>query len=115
VAVGIKDLLKFALSHPIILAIAAAVVLAVILILAAWAPADPIISDQLGFTTTDLAALTSVDSPMPDVAEYETEDGIKVKVVPIEKTPTQYWERREYVSDKEDSKYEIVLRYNRVA
>lgn len=115
VAVGIKDLLKFALSHPIILAIAAAVVLVVILILAAWAPADLIISDQLGFTTTDLAALTSVDSPMPDVAEYETEDGINVKIVPLEKTPTQYRERREYVSDEEESKYEIVLRYNGVA
>lgn len=115
VAVGIKDLLKFAFAHPIILAIAAAVVLVVILILAAWAPADPIISDQLGFTTTDLAALTNVDSPMPEIAEYETGDGIKVKVVPLEKSPTQYRERREYVSDDEGSKYEIVLRYNRVA
>jgi hypothetical protein len=38
-----------------------------------------------------------------------------VKVVPLEKIPTQYRERREYRSDEEDSRYEIVLRYNRVA
>ena len=34
---------------------------------------------------------------------------------PLEKIPTQYKERREYRSDEEDSRYEIVLRYNRVA
>ena len=56
-AIGIKDLLKLALKHPIIAAIAAAVVLAVILFLAAWAPADPIIADSLGFTAIDLARL----------------------------------------------------------
>ncbi len=114
-AVGIKDLLKFALAHPILLAIAAAVVLVVILILAAWAPADLLIEDAVGFTLNDLDALTSVELPMPGVAEYVTQQGIKVKVVPLEKIPTQYRERREYRSDAEDSRYEIVLRYNRVA
>ncbi|MCU1376763.1 MAG: hypothetical protein JWO68_4049 [Actinomycetia bacterium] len=114
-AVGVKDLMKFALSHPIILAIAAAVVLVVILILAAWAPADLLIEDSLGFTLSDLDALTSADLPLPVVAQYISQQGIKVKIVPLEKIPTQYRERREYRSDAEDSRYEIVLRYNRVA
>jgi hypothetical protein len=114
-AVGVKDLLKFALSHPIILAIAAAVVLVVILILAAWAPADLLIEDSLGFTLSDLDALTSADLPVPETTQYVSQQGIKVKVVPLDKIPTQYRERREYRSDEEDSRYEIVLRYNRVA
>jgi len=114
-AVGVKDLLKFALSHPIILAIAAAVVLVVILILAAWAPADLLIEDSLGFTLSDLDVLTNTDLPLPEVAQYVSQQGIKVKAIPLEKVPTQYRERREYVSDEEDSRYEIVLRYNRVA
>jgi hypothetical protein len=114
-AVGVKDLLTFALSHPIILGIAAAVVLVVILIVAAWAPADLLIEDSLGFTLSDLDALTNTGLPVPEIAEYVSQQGIKVKVVPLEKIPTQYRERREYRSDKEDSRYEIVLRYNRVA
>jgi len=114
-AVGVKDLLKFALSHPIILAIAAAVVLVVILILAAWAPADLLIEDSLGFTLSDLDALTNTDLPLPEIAQYVSQQGIKVTAVPLEKIPTQYRERREYRSDEEDSRYEIVLRYNRVA
>jgi hypothetical protein len=115
VAVGIKDLLKFALSHPIILAIAAAVVLVVILILAAWAPADLLIEDALAFTLSDLDALTNTDLPLPEIAEFVSQQGIKVKVAPLEKVPTQYRERREYRSDDEDSRYDIVLRYNRTA
>ena len=51
-AIGIKDLLKLGLKHPIILGIAAAIAIAIILVLSAWAPADLIIEDQLGFTTT---------------------------------------------------------------
>jgi hypothetical protein len=114
-AVGVKSLLSFALAHPIILAIAAAVVLVVLLILAAWAPADIIIEDSLGFTVSDLDALTNSDLPIPAIDQYVSQQGIKVKVVPLEKIPTQYKERREYRSDEEDSRYEIVLRYNRVA
>lgn len=112
--ISLKSLLKFALKHPILVAIGAAVVLVVILILAAWAPADPIIVDQIGYTACELDALTNADLPMPPVVEYKTQDGIKVKVVPLEKIPTQYTERREYRSDPEDSHYQIVLRYNRV-
>jgi hypothetical protein len=87
----------------------------VILILAAWAPADLLIEDSLRFTLSDLDALTSADLPLPVVAQYISQQGIKVKIVPLEKIPTQYRERREYRSDAEDSRYEIVLRYNRVA
>jgi hypothetical protein len=38
-----------------------------------------------------------------------------VKVTPLEKIPNRYREKREYVRDDEGSRYEIVLRYNRVA
>ena len=113
--VSLKTLLKFALKHPVLLAIAAAVVLVVILILAAWAPADPIIADQIAYTTCELDGLTNADLPLPDPIEYKTQDGIKVKITPLEKIPTQYKERREYISDPEESRYEVVLRYNRVA
>lgn len=112
--VSLKTLLGFALKHPILLAIAAAVVLVVILILAAWAPADPIIADTIAFTTCELDGLTNADLPLPPTVEYKSQDGIKVKMTPLEKIPTQYKEVREYRSDDEDSRYEIVLRYNRV-
>jgi hypothetical protein len=36
-------------------------------------------------------------------------------ITPLAKIPTQYRERREYISDKEESRYEITLRYNRLA
>ena len=112
--ISLKTLLKFAMKHPILVAIAAAVVLVVILILAAWAPADPIIVDQIGYTTCELDGLTNADLPLPPIIEYKTQDGIKVKVIPLEKIPTQYKERREYRSGPEESHYQIVLRYNRV-
>jgi len=38
-----------------------------------------------------------------------------VKVTPLEKIPQQYREKREYISDDEESSYEIVYRYNRLA
>lgn len=114
-AVGVKDLLALALAHPIILAIAAAITLGVILIVAAWAPADLLIEDALGFTLSDLDELTSVDLPLPVIAPVVTQQGIKVEVTPLDKVPTQYRERRSYRSDDEDSIYELVLRYNRVA
>jgi hypothetical protein len=112
---GLLPFLKLALAHPILLAIVAAAALAVTIVLAAWAPADTIISDLVAFTTTELAALTSLGSPMPVLSEYLSQDGIKVKVTPLAKIPTQYRERREYISAKEESRYEIVLRYNLVA
>jgi len=48
-------------------------------------------------------------------ATYKTHGGIEVNVTPVDKGPLQYCERREYVSEDEDSRYEITLRYNRVA
>jgi hypothetical protein len=58
---------------------------------------------------SDLDALTNTDLPLPEITQYVSQRGIKVKVVPLEKIPTQYRERREYRSDEEDSRYEIVL------
>ena len=99
----------------IALAIAAAVVLVIDVFVALWAPADLIIEDAIGPTTQDLVQLTSVNFPLPLPSEHVTPQGIKVKVTPLEKIPQQYRERREYISDDEESHYEIVLRYNRLA
>lgn len=96
------------------LAIAALVILAIDLIIALWAPADPIIEDIIGPTVTDLSQLTSTNFPLPPIRQYVTAQGIKVKVTPLEKIPGQYREVREYISDDEESRYEIVLRYNQV-
>lgn len=98
----------------IALAIAVAVVLAIDLFVALWAPADLIIEDAIGPTTLDLVELTSINFPLPLPSEHVTPQGIKVKVTPLEKVPQQYRERREYISDDEESRYEIVLRYNRL-
>lgn len=113
-AIGLKDLLLLGLAHPFVVIIAVVVVAVVVTVLSLWAPADPIIVDDIGLTSVDLAALTSAASPLPAPSEYPTAAGIQVKVTPLEKTPTQYRERREYISSEEDSRYEIVLRYNRV-
>jgi hypothetical protein len=114
-AIGLKDLLALGLAHPLILAIAVAVVLAVVTFLALWAPADLIIEDEIGLTAVDLAALTNANFPAPAAASYRTHGGLQVNVNPVDKRPSEYSERREYVSEDEDSRYEITLRYNRVA
>ena len=90
-------------------------VLAVDVFVALWAPADPIIEDSIGPSIQDLVQLTSVNFPLPLPSEYVTSQGIKVVVTPLEKIPQQYRERRRYINDDEDSQYEIVLRYNRLA
>jgi hypothetical protein len=95
-------------------AIAIAVVLAIDVFVALWAPADLIIEDAIGPTILDLVELTSVNFPLPLPSEHITPQGIKVKVTPLDKIPQQYRELREYVSDDEESRYEIVLRYNRL-
>jgi hypothetical protein len=112
---GWGKLVMLAFAHPILAGIAAALLLAAVAIVAAWAPADLIIADSFGFTLGDLDALTSVNFPMPETASFVTEHGLKVTVTPLGKVPTEYRERREYRSDAEDSRYEITLRYNRVA
>jgi hypothetical protein len=111
----VEKLASFGLAGAIAGAIAIAVVLAIDVFVALWAPADLIIEDGIGPTNPDLAQLTSVNFPLPAPSEHITPQGIKVKVTPIDKIPQQYRERREYISDDEDSRYEIVLRYNRLA
>ncbi|MES2898887.1 MAG: hypothetical protein V4723_04115 [Pseudomonadota bacterium] len=96
-------------------AIAAAVVVAIDVFVALWAPADPIIEDVIGPSTQDLVELTSTEFALPAASEHITPQGIKVKVTPLGKIPGQYRERREYISDDEDSRYEIVFRYSRLA
>lgn len=119
----LKDQLKIALENLdevakivakigyVYAAIAVLVVLAIDLFVALWAPADPIMEDIIGPTVTDLVQLTSTNFPMPLPSERITPQGIKVKVTPLEKVPGQYREVREYISDDEESRYEIVLRY----
>ncbi len=111
----VEKLAENGLAGAIAGAIAIAVVLAIDVFVALWAPADLIIEDAIGPTTLDLVELTSVNFPLPLPTEHVTPQGIKVKVTPLEKIPQQYREKREYISDDEESRYEIVLRYNRVA
>ena len=96
-------------------AIGTAIVVAVDLFYALWAPADPIIHDSIGLSINDLIELTSASYPLPPARSFTTEHGIVVNVSPLEKIPLQYRERREYVSDEEESRYEIVYRVNRAA
>ena len=110
-----EKLAEKGLAGAIAAAVAIAVTLVIDLFVALWAPADLIIEDAIGPTTQDLVQLTSTNFPMPLPSEHVTSQGIKVKVTPLDKIPLQYRERREYVSDDEESNYEIVLRYNRVA
>jgi len=109
-----EKLAEFGLAGAVAGAIAIAVVLAISVFVALWAPADLIIEDTIGPTVADLVALTSVNFPLPAPSEHITGGGIKVKVTPLEKITHQYRERREYISDDEGSRYEIVLRYNRL-
>jgi hypothetical protein len=112
---GYQALKGLGVKGAIALAIAAAVVLAIDVFVALWAPADLIIEDSIGLTTVDLAALTSANFPAPVLSQHITSGGLDVNVTPLDKRPQQFKERREYVSDDEESRYEIELRYNRVA
>lgn len=98
--------------------IAAGITIGVDAIIALWAPADPIIFDTIGLSITDLAWLTSADAPPPGSSSFTTEDDIVVNVntsIPPVKRPLEYVEVREYVSDDQDSRYELRYRYSRVA
>jgi len=120
-AVGVSGLVAILKLGPwgwIATGIAAALTLAVDAILTIWAPADPIIRDSIGLSVTDLATLTNVNAPPPDPTTFTAEDGIVVnvnKTIPPEKAPSQYRETREYLSSDQDSRYELIYRYNRVA
>jgi hypothetical protein len=115
---GISALAKLGWVGAIVAAIAVVVILGIDLIIALWAPADPIIRDAFGLSAVDLATLTSANAPAPDPHTFTAENGIVVnvnKTIPPLKLPLEYHETREYVSDDEDSRYEITYRFNRVA
>ncbi|MBT9541110.1 hypothetical protein [Thiobacillus sp.] len=111
--IGLSQLKSIGPYGAIAVGIAIAITLIVDLIVALWAPADLIIEDPTGYSLLDLAERTGADFPLPDATSFTTEGDIDVKVKPQEKIPTQYRELREYVSDDEDSRYEIHLRFNR--
>jgi hypothetical protein len=112
---GYQALKGLGVKGAIALAIAAAVILAIDVFVALWAPADLIIEGAIGLTAIDLAALTSANFPAPVFSEHIAAGGLEVNVTPLDKRPQQFKERREYVSDDEERRYEIELRYNRVA
>lgn len=117
---GASALTKLGWTGVWIAGIALVVTLAIDIIIALWAPADPIIRDSFGLSAIDLDALTSAQFPAPPPTTFVTEGegGISVnvnKTIPPEKIPLQYRETREYVSSSEDSRYEITYRYNRIA
>ena len=99
-------------------AVVAVVVIAVDFIYSLWAPADLIIEDNIVLSIIDLDRLTSAAAPIPPATTFTSNAGIKVnvnKTIPPEKIPFQYRETREYVSDEEESRYELTYRYNRIA
>jgi hypothetical protein len=110
------DVREFGWTGAALAAIAAGVTIVVDIITSFWAPADLIIQDSFGLTISDLAALTSANSPAPEPNSFQTEDGIVVNVnktvVPL-KLPFEYRETREYVSSEEESRYELTYRFNR--
>lgn len=112
---GIGALKGLGLKGIIIIAIALAIVLVINIFVALWAPADLLIEDAAAFTTLDLAALTSPNFPPPAVIEFTSAGDIEVKIESVSKGAAQYTERREYISDDEDSEYHIILRYNRLS
>jgi hypothetical protein len=114
---GLSALLKFGTVGLIIAGAIAIVVVGYDIITALWAPADPIIRDSFALSVSDLETLTNANSPAPDPRQFESEEGIVVNVGSIApvKLPLEYHETREYVSDEEDSRYEITYRFNRIA
>lgn len=113
--ISVKDLRSLGTTGAIAVGIAIAIVLAIDLLVALWAQADLIIEDPTGYSLLDLVERTGADFPLPDATRFTTEGDINVKVTPQEKLPTQYRELREYVSDDEDSRYQILFRFNRTA
>jgi hypothetical protein len=96
----------------------AVVVIAIDFVYSLWAPADLIIEDNIVLSIIDLDRLTSVAAPVPPASSFTSNGGIKVnvnKTIPPEKVAFQYRETREYVSDEEESRYELTYRYNRLA
>ncbi|HEV2818101.1 MAG TPA: hypothetical protein VGW40_12870 [Allosphingosinicella sp.] len=98
-------------------AIGAAILAAADVLIALWAPADPIIEDAIGLSIIDLERLTNISVPPPPASFHTSANGINVNVnVPEEpeKVPFQYKETREYRCAAEGSKYDLRYRYNRL-
>jgi hypothetical protein len=106
---------KFGLKGIIAIAIAAIVLVAIDAIIARWATADPIMQETFGFSLSELGALTSTNFPSPGFGQFKSTDDIAVHTTPLGKIPNQYREFREHISDEEESRCELCLRYNRVA
>jgi len=99
----------------IVIAIAAVVAIAIVAVVARWAPADLIMDDAIGFSMIELAELTNLGAPSPGISRHRSPQDLEVVVTPLGKTALTYREFREYVADEEDSRYELFLRYNRTA
>ena len=115
---GLAALLKLGPTGLIIAGAIAIIVLSYDIITALWAPADPIIRDSFALSASDLETLTNANAPAPDPRQFKSEEGIVVNVngsIPPVKLPLEYHETREYVSDDEDSRYEITYQFNRIA
>jgi hypothetical protein len=102
----------------VIIGIAIAVTLAIDLFVALWAPADLIIEDTMGLSTTDLVRLTDVNIPAPvadsDKTIATSPNDIELRLMQTNKTAFEYKEERGYVCDDEDSWYNIRFRFNRL-
>jgi hypothetical protein len=103
------------LKGAIAIAIAAVVAIAIVAVVAYWAPADLIVDDAIGYSVIELAELTNANAPSPTFEQLESPQGLKVSLNPLEKGALTYREFREYFSQEEESRYEIFLRYNRIA
>ncbi len=115
---GISALTKLGTIGLIIAGIAALVTVGIDIIVALWAPADPIIRDAIGLSIVDLSDLTSANAPAPAPSTHNSEDNIVVNVnknIPARKLPFEYHETREYISSDQDSYYELSYRYNRLS
>ncbi|HEU4628578.1 MAG TPA: hypothetical protein VFS08_02505 [Gemmatimonadaceae bacterium] len=110
-AIKALGLLKGALA----VAIAAVLAIAIIAVVAYWAPADLIMDDAIGYSVIELTALTSANVPSPGFGHFDSPQGLRINLTPLEKGALTYREFREYVSDDEDSNYEVYFRYNRTA
>ena len=99
----------------IAIAIAAVLALAIIAVVAYWAPADLIMDDAIGHSVIELAELTNANAPSPIHVDFESPQGLIASINPLEKGALTYREFREYFSEEEESRYDIFFRYNRIA
>jgi hypothetical protein len=115
----IKKLSAMGFWGYVIMGSAILVTLAIDFIYSLWAGADLIIQDTMAFTLSDLGRMTSINFPTPNTDPnktiYTTGDGdIQVRLINNDKIPNEYTEERGYISDDNDSWYNIRLRYNRL-